>query len=107
MSSNQALVLEIKNLRVQRGLKFNLYIEHLALKKGEVLAIIGPNGAGKSTLLLAISKQLIPETSSIRFMGRPLNQIRDLDYRRNIALILQEPLLLDTSVFFEIFSWFV
>lgn len=99
MNSNQDLVLEINNLRVRRGLQFNLNIEHLVLKKGEVLAIIGPNGAGKSTFLLTISKQLVPETSSIRFMGQPLDQIRDLDYRRNIALILQEPLLLDTSVY--------
>ena len=99
MNSKQAPVLEIKNLRVHRGREFNLSIDHLDLMKGEVLAIIGPNGAGKSTFLLAISKQLIPETSSIRFMGQPLNQIKDLNYRRNIALVLQEPLLLDTSVY--------
>ncbi|MBE9473527.1 MAG: ABC transporter ATP-binding protein [Chloroflexi bacterium] len=67
--------------------------------KGEVLAIIGPNGAGKSTFLLAISKLLIPESGSIRFMGKPLNQIKDLNYRRNIAVVLQEPLLLDNSVY--------
>lgn len=99
MNSNQDFVLEVNNLRVQRGLQFNLFIDHLDLSQGEVLAIIGPNGSGKSTFLLTISKQLVPETSSIHFLGIPLNQIRDLDYRRNIALILQEPLLLDTSVY--------
>jgi tungstate transport system ATP-binding protein len=98
MYSNQAPVLEIKNLQVHRGRGFKLSIDNLDLMKGEVLAIIGPNGAGKSTFLLAISKQLIPETSSIRFLGQPLDQIKDLEFRRNIALILQEPLLLDTSV---------
>lgn len=99
MISKQAPVLEIKNLRVNRGREFNLFIDHLDLIQGEVLAIIGPNGAGKSTFLLAISKQLIPETSSIRFLGQPLDQMKDLEFRRNIALVLQEPLLLDTSVY--------
>ncbi len=99
MKPDQDLVLEINDLLVQRGLHFDLYIEHLELKRGEVLSIIGPNGAGKTTFLLTISKLLVPETGSIHFLGRPLNQFRDLDYRRNIALILQEPLLLDTSVY--------
>ncbi|MEE9188389.1 MAG: ABC transporter ATP-binding protein [Anaerolineales bacterium] len=102
MNSKQAPVLEIKNLRVHRGREFNLSIDHLDLKKGEVLAIIGPNGSGKSTFLLAISKLMILESGSIRFMGKPLNQIKDLNYRRNIAVVLQEPLLLDNSVYSNI-----
>jgi len=102
MYSNQFPVLEIRNLRVHRGREFNLSIDHLDLMKGDVLAIIGPNGAGKSTFLLAISKLMIPESGSIRFMGKPLNQIKDLNYRRNIAVVLQEPLLLDNSVYSNI-----
>jgi tungstate transport system ATP-binding protein len=92
-------VLEIRNLRVNRGREFNLSIDHLDLFEGEILALIGPNGAGKSTFLLAISKQLVTEASAICFMGEQLNQIRDLEYRRNLALVLQEPLLLDTTVY--------
>ena len=99
MYSKQAPVLEIKNLRVNRGREFNLSIDHLDLMKGEVLAIIGPNGSGKSTFLLAISKLMILESGSIRFEGQPLNQIKDLNYRRKIAIVLQEPLLLDNSVY--------
>jgi tungstate transport system ATP-binding protein len=72
---------------------------YVDIYEGEVLAIIGPNGAGKSTLLLALSKLLEPEAGSIYFRGQSIEQIADLKYRRQIALVLQEPLLLDTSVY--------
>jgi tungstate transport system ATP-binding protein len=84
---------------VSRGSEFNLSIDHVDIYAGEVLAIIGPNGAGKSTLLLALSKLLEPEAGSIFFRGQSIDQIADLKYRRQIALVLQEPLLLDTSVY--------
>ncbi len=99
MYSSNDPVLKIESLRVGRGGNFRLIIDHLDLRKGEVLAIIGPNGAGKSTLLLAISKLLIPERSIITFQGQALDQINDLEYRRKIALVLQDPFLLDTSVY--------
>jgi tungstate transport system ATP-binding protein len=98
MNSGRDPVLKIRNLQVSRGSEFNLSIDHVDIYAGEVLAIIGPNGAGKSTLLLALSKLLKPEAGSIFFRGQSIDQIADLKYRRQIALVLQEPLLLDTSV---------
>lgn len=102
MTSNPSPVLEINRLHVKRGDEFDLIIDQFILQQGEVMAIIGPNGAGKSTLLLAISKLLGSNTSAILFRGKPLNQINDLEYRRNIALVLQDPLLFDTSVYTNI-----
>ena len=99
MNSGRDPVLKIRNLQVSRGSEFNLSIDHVDIYAGEVLAIIGPNGAGKSTLLLALSKLLEPEAGSIYFRGQSIDQIADLKYRRQIALVLQEPLLLDTSVY--------
>lgn len=92
-------VLEINNLVVSRGNTFNLVIEHLEFHRGEVIAILGPNGAGKSTLLLTISKLLKPASGEIFFNGIRFDQIDDLEFRRNIALVLQDPLLFDTTVY--------
>lgn len=92
-------LLEIEDLRVQRGGQPVLTIEQLSMQEGEVLAVIGPNGAGKSTLLLALSRLLQPEQGTIRFRGQSLEAIGDLAYRRRIALVLQESLLLDVSVY--------
>lgn len=99
MTHNHTHVLKINNLHVSRGREFDLVIDQLTLNNGEVLAILGPNGAGKSTLLLTISKLLDPTDGTIIFKGTNVDQINDLEYRRDIALVLQDPLLFDTSVY--------
>jgi tungstate transport system ATP-binding protein len=86
-------------LMVRRGEAMALQAATLEVQEGEVLAIIGPNGAGKSTLLLALARLIKPEGGRIRFRGQPLESISELAYRRRIGLVLQEPLLLDTSVY--------
>jgi molybdopterin-binding protein len=92
-------LLQVEHLVVRRGGQPVLAVESLSVQEGEVLAVIGPNGAGKSTLLLALSRLLHPQQGSIRFRGRLLEEIGDLPYRRRIALVLQESLLLDVSVY--------
>lgn len=92
-------ILEIKDLEIKRGHLFKLIVEHLNVHRGEILAIIGPNGAGKSTLLLALSKLLTPKKGQIFFRNKIITSYHDLDYRRRIALVSQEPLLLDMTVF--------
>ena len=76
-----------------------LEIVRLQVARGEVLAVIGPNGAGKSTLLLALSRLIKPDRGKLMFDGQEVRPKDDLAYRRRIGLVLQEPLLLDVSVF--------
>ncbi len=92
-------VLEVRNLHVWRGNKKVLTIPSLTVNEGETLAVIGPNGAGKSTLMLVISHLLQPTQGEIFFRGQLLSSKDGLKYRRRIALVLQDPLLLDASVF--------
>lgn len=91
-------VLEAQNLLVQRNGNTILDIDELQVFSGEVLAVIGPNGAGKSTLLLTLSRLLEPDRGQIIFRAGPIEAIKPLVYRRQIALVLQAPLLLDKSV---------
>jgi tungstate transport system ATP-binding protein len=92
-------LLEIQDLKITRCGRLVLEIDHLQVIKGQVLAVVGPNGAGKSTLLLALAKLLKPARGFIRFSGAPLEDWPDLAYRRRIGLVLQEPLLLNRSVY--------
>jgi molybdopterin-binding protein len=92
-------ILDIHDLLIQRGERTVLTVDRLQVTEGEVLAVIGPNGAGKSTFLLSIARLLRPARGRITFHGQPLDALGELEYRRRIALVLQEPLLLDTSVF--------
>ncbi len=44
-------LLTLRNLTVRRG-HFQLTIDYLAVRQGEILCVVGPNGGGKTTLLL-------------------------------------------------------
>jgi tungstate transport system ATP-binding protein len=92
-------ILNIKGLLVKRGDQPVLQVSSLDIQEGEVLAVIGPNGAGKSTLLLVLARLLEHQSGQVFFRGKPFEQENELTYRRRIALVLQEPLLLHQSVF--------
>ncbi|MEA3440810.1 MAG: ABC transporter ATP-binding protein [Chloroflexota bacterium] len=92
-------VLEVHDLFVKRDDRVILQAEHLQVHRGEVLAVIGPNGAGKSTLLLVLSRLLTPDRGQIQFNGQSVYELHEVVYRRKIGLVLQNPLLLNSSVF--------
>jgi tungstate transport system ATP-binding protein len=92
-------ILSVKDLVVKHADQTVLQVSSLAIQEGEVLAVIGPNGAGKSTLLLVLARLLLPYSGQVYFHGLPIEQENELTYRRRIALVLQEPLLLHQSVF--------
>ena len=97
-------LLEIRDLQVIRGRKTVLIVDHLAIARGEVLAVVGPNGAGKSSLMLTLARLIRPKSGQILFNGKATNDESDLTYRRRIALVLQDPLLFDMSVFDNVAS---
>lgn len=97
-------LVEIRDLLVKRGEHPALQLEHLAIERGEVLAVVGPNGAGKSTLLLTLARLLKPERGELRFSGQSALAESDTVYRRRVALVMQDPLLFDTSVFDNVAS---
>ena len=93
-------LLEIKNLVLVRGEVQVLDIPALLLHENEVLSIIGPNGSGKSALLLTLASLLQPTTGELRCRGEIISSRRSAEtYRRRLAMVFQEPLLFDTTVF--------
>jgi tungstate transport system ATP-binding protein len=98
-------ILEAKNVEVKRGGTLVLHVPSLSLRKGEILSLIGPNGAGKTTLLQTLSYLLKPFQGEILFKERKVETNRSvLEYRRKLAMVFQEPLLFDTTVFNNIAS---
>lgn len=103
--SASAPVFEARDLRVIRGGSLILNVPSLVVSEGEILVLIGPNGAGKSTLLQTLSALVKPSRGQILFRGRRIgSDIAVLEYRRRLAMVLQEPLLFDTTVFNNVAS---
>src|SRR4030042_5434812 len=98
-------ILEAKNLEVERGGALLLEIPSFSIGKGEILSLIGPNGAGKTTLLQTLSYLLKPFRGEIFFRGSRIGTNHSvLEYRRKLAMVFQEPLLFDTTVFNNVAS---
>ncbi|MCS7260609.1 MAG: ABC transporter ATP-binding protein [Anaerolineae bacterium] len=85
---------------MQRAGRTVLDIPLLEVSRGETLAILGPNGAGKSTLLLTLALLLSPTKGRLWFDGLLIDRRVDwVALRRRMAVVFQEPLLLDLSVY--------
>jgi tungstate transport system ATP-binding protein len=92
-------LLEVRDVLVCRENRPVVEIDHLAVDQGNVLAVVGPNGSGKTSLILAVANLLKPERGQILFNGEKISIQKDFSYRRRIALVLQEPLLVSRTVY--------
>jgi tungstate transport system ATP-binding protein len=92
-------LVEMQNILVQRSGQKALELDAFQIQPNEVLAVVGPNGAGKSTLLLTLARLLKPKVGEFLFRGGPVEEMSDTTYRRKIALVMQDPILFDMSVF--------
>jgi molybdopterin-binding protein len=94
-----ACALEAAGVTVVLGGQPVLEIASLQVKPNEVLMVIGPNGSGKTTLLLCLALLLRPASGTIAYRGVPINGADQVfKQRRCLAVVFQEPLLLNSSV---------
>jgi manganese/zinc/iron transport system ATP- binding protein len=68
--------LHVEDLTVSYGAAPALWDIDLDIPPGVMCAIVGPNGAGKSTLLKAALGLVRPVAGHVRFLGRPVAQMR-------------------------------
>lgn len=68
--------LHVEDLTVTYGANPVLWDIDLDIPPGVMCAIVGPNGAGKSTLIKAALGLVRPVAGHVRFLGRPVGQMR-------------------------------
>lgn len=71
---------------------------NIVIEPGQSVAFVGSSGAGKSTLLNLLPRFYDPSSGAIKLDGRDLREIKLQDVRRHIALVLQDSVILPTTI---------
>lgn len=97
-AANLKGLLEVKNVSFAYDTRPILQDISLNVSPGSFVAFVGPSGAGKSTLFKLISRMYLPTSGSIRLDGVDICEMDLYHYRRQVAIVTQEPELFDGSV---------
>ena len=65
----------------------------LTVEPGETVALVGPSGAGKTTVIQLIQRFYDPQSGAILFDGVDLKDLRREEFRTDIALVPQDPVI--------------
>ena len=68
------------------------------LNAGQSAALIGPSGVGKTTLMNLLPRFFDPTQGGVKLDGVDLRELKLKDLRTQVALVLQEPILLPASI---------
>lgn len=97
--SSRSPLLELQDVRVERGGRCVLDVPSFRVDPGELVALVGPNGSGKTTLLHALMGLVPRAAGRVLFRGEELEAGgRLVERRRRMAMVLQESPLFDTTV---------
>ena len=66
---------------------------------GTVCALVGPSGAGKSTFANLVPRFFDPVAGRVTLDGHDLRALKLADLRRNIAVVSQDPVLFNDTIF--------
>jgi iron complex transport system ATP-binding protein len=80
-------ILEISDLRIQRGDTTILDDISWRVERGEHWAMIGANGSGKTSLLSALTGYLVPTAGEISLLGKTYGQSDWRELRKQIGLV--------------------
>lgn len=69
----------------------------LIVEPGETVALVGPSGAGKSTVIQLLQRFYDPEAGRITMGGTDLREMERTDFRAQIALVPQDPVIFAAS----------
>lgn len=84
--------IELEHLRFNYAPdSFELKTGEITLGPGEHIAIVGKSGSGKTTLLHLIAGLLKPASGTVRVNGRPLSQIDEHAWFKQVSYITQHP----------------
>lgn len=91
------MLFELRDVSLVRGGRRVLDSVSAAIPAGAT-AIVGPSGVGKSTLLRLLNRLADPDSGTVSYRDRALDQYDPLALRRQVSLVPQLPALLEGTV---------
>lgn len=93
-------LVELKNLTFtyEGQASSALHDINLTINPGERVAVLGPVGCGKTTLLRMICGLYQPDRGHVLLDNADIRQVRAEDVRRNIGVLLQNPVLFSGTI---------
>jgi ATP-binding cassette, subfamily B, bacterial MsbA len=88
-----------KNVFFKYNQNYVLKNINLEIPKGKTVALVGPSGSGKSTLSDLVSRFYDIEEGSLMINGININNITLKSLRANIAIVSQEAVLFNDSIY--------
>src|SRR5438045_2272992 len=70
----------------------------LSIAPNQIVALVGGTGAGKSTLLSLVPRFYDPNSGSVQLDGLDVRAITKKSLRAKIAIVLEDPVLLSTTI---------
>jgi len=100
LETSPLLVLEnITKTRLHEGRQVELLHDiSLSLAEGQLTLLIGPSGGGKSTLLRLFNRLDDPTSGRVLLRGKALGEMRPVALRREIAMVMQKPVMFAGTV---------
>jgi len=80
------------------GIHYALKGVSLKVKPGERVGLVGPSGSGKTTLAKLLLHLHDPQVGALRYDGIDVKRIRMRSLKRQVAIVLQNPVLLDATI---------
>ncbi|KAI6010757.1 P-loop containing nucleoside triphosphate hydrolase protein [Pisolithus orientalis] len=75
---------------------------NLTVAPGTYVALVGASGCGKSTVIQLIERFYDPLAGQVLLDGQPITEFNIQDYRKQIALVSQEPTLYAGTIRFNV-----
>ena len=98
MDFKESIRLDSVSFRYNKNTPWVLNNLNLEISKGERIGFVGETGSGKSTSLDLIMGLLEPTTGEVIIDGKPLTDVEQHKWRKNIAHVPQSIFLIDSSM---------
>jgi ATP-binding cassette, subfamily B, bacterial len=93
----RSLILEAVGFGYSSDQKILQHID-VNIEPGQSVAFVGTSGAGKSTLLNLLLRFYDPSAGTVKLDQHDLRRVKLKDVRRHIALVLQDSVILPTTI---------